>query len=48
MLQVLSIFTVGIIGVFFGIAVVYATIKGATRLTIWLERKELERKEEAK
>jgi len=48
MLQVLSIFTVGIIGVFFGIAVIYTAINGTTRLTMRLERKELERKEEAK
>ena len=48
MLQALSIFTVGIIGVFFGIAVIYTTIKGTTRLTMRLERKEPERKEEAK
>jgi hypothetical protein len=39
MLQALSIFTVGIIGVLFGMAVIYAAIKGTTRLTIWLEGK---------
>ena len=37
MLQALSIFTAGIVGVLFGMTVVYAAIKGTTQLTIWLE-----------
>lgn len=43
MLQALSIFTVGIVGVLFGMAVIYAAIKGTTQLSIWLEGKREEK-----